>query len=89
MKIILSIFFLLLISSCSNSWNNEYQSEYYQDSETKKECLEPENPYDNWSWHYSWYERWTQWNSCTWNSSSFIEWCEEYYSQEEDYEACN
>lgn len=74
--------------SCSNN-SNEYQSDYYQDEETQKECLEPENPYSEWSWHYAWYE-WAlnNWLNCNWNSDSFNEWCEEYYSQKSDYENC-
>lgn len=85
-----NIFLFLLLFILFSCWKNsdEYQSEYYQNEETKKECLEPENPYSDWSWHYSWFEWWVEWNNCSWKSDSFIEWCEEYYFQEEDYENC-
>ncbi len=88
MKSLIIIFLSIWILSCSNK-QSDYQSEYYQDEETQKECIEPENPYDDWSWHYAWYERWLEWKNCSWNSNSFIEWCEEYNAQEEDYENCS
>lgn len=88
MKKLILLFLVLSLFSCWNN-SNEYQSDYYQDEEAQKECLEPENPYSEWSWHYAWYERAVEkWRTCSWNSNSFIEWCEEYYSQESDYENC-
>lgn len=56
------------------------------------ECIEPENPYDEYSeeWHYAGFERAERTGgSCDWNSDSFNEGCEEYYEQEEMYENCN
>lgn len=89
MKYLLLIITFFLLISCSNN-TNEYQSDYYQNEEVKKECIEPGNPYDEWSGHYAWYERAIKnGRTCSWNSNSFIEWCEEYYSQESDYENCS
>lgn len=84
-KIILVILSLFLLSSC---WNKNYNSEIYSDSEVSKNCIEPYNPYSEW-WHYAGYE-WARekWRVCSGNSDSFIEWCEEYYTQLDDYNNC-
>lgn len=87
MKYIIIIILSLWIIGCSNK-SEEYQSDFYQSENIKKECIDPKNPYDEWSWHYAWYERGIKWNDCSWNSDSFIEWCEEYNSQILDYENC-
>jgi hypothetical protein len=53
-------------------------------------CTEPENPYDEGSGHYAGYE-WAQSSgsgTCGGKSQSFIEGCEEYESQEAEYEEC-
>ncbi len=53
-------------------------------------CTEPENPYDEGSGHYAGYE-WAESSgsgSCGGNSQSFIEGCEEYESQEAEYQEC-
>jgi len=67
-------------------WNN-YEW-WLNTNSVSKNCHEPENPYSAWG-HYEWFE-WARekWRSCGWNSSSFIEWCEEYYYQLENYESC-
>ena len=87
MKYLIIITTLFLLISCSNK--TEYESNYYQNKEVQKNCIEPENPYSDWSGHYAWYE-WAieKWRACSWNSNSFIEWCEEYYTQENDYSNC-
>jgi hypothetical protein len=66
----------------------EYSSQLYADSAN---CIEPENPYSEAEeGHYAGFE----WalnkgvSSCGGNSKSFIEGCEEYLSQEADFEAC-
>ncbi len=59
--------------------NDVGESDYYE---------EPENPYDEGSGHSAGYE-WAEENgvdSCGGNSNSFIEGCEEYLSQQEEYE---
>lgn len=63
----------------SYSDNDVEYSDYYE---------EPENPYDEGSGHSAGYE-WAMENgvdSCDGNSNSFIEGCEEYLSQIEEYE---
>jgi hypothetical protein len=63
--------------------NNYYQSERYTN-----QVEEPSNPYDDGSGHSAGYE-WAEENDvddCGGNSQSFIEGCEEYVSQKEDYE---
>lgn len=56
---------------------------------TEKACAEPENPYDEGTGHYAGF-KWAEENGgdCNGNSNSFNEGCEEYYSQEDEYEAC-
>ena len=67
------------IESLSNSYNSN------------DECVEPENPYDEFSeeGHYAGFERAERtWGDCDWNSDSFNEGCEEYYEQDEAYNNC-
>ena len=54
-----------------------------------KICTEPENPYDEGTGHYAGY-KWAEENGgdCNGNSNSFNEGCEEYHSQEEEFESC-
>jgi hypothetical protein len=54
------------------------------------ECIGPENPYDEGSGHYAGYE-WALNNgsgSCSGHSQSFNEGCEEYESQQAEYDDC-
>ena len=88
--------------SLCNKWtidkidnNNTYYSRTYGSdisykltSSYNEECQEPENPYWDW-WHSAWFDRAEEtWGYCDGNSESFNEWCEEYYRQLEEYEAC-
>lgn len=76
---------------------NDDESQYYDDyqssgssSYSSRNCLEPENPYGSGSGHYAGFE-WAENKSplyCTGNSNSFIEGCEEYLYQLENYENC-
>jgi hypothetical protein len=53
-------------------------------------CTEPENPYAEGSGHYAGYE-WAERNNpgnCGGSSQSFIEGCEEYHRQDEEFEGC-
>ena len=53
-------------------------------------CTEPENPYAEDSGHYAGYE-WAERNNpgnCGGSSQSFIEGCEEYQRQDEEFEEC-
>ena len=54
-----------------------------------RECVEPENPYSEGTGHYAGYE-WAERNgsSCSTSSQSFNEGCEEYETQESEYEEC-
>lgn len=73
--VILNIFSLSLMWCWSNSDSNK--------------CGSPSNPYGDWGWHDAWFSRAEEkWWVCEWNSSSFNEWCEEYYSQLDEYENC-
>lgn len=74
---------------------NDDEPQHYDDyqlsgssSYGSKNCLEPENPYGSGSGHYAGFEWGENGNSCGGNSNSFIEGCEEYLSQLEDYEKC-
>jgi hypothetical protein len=55
----------------------------------QKACVEPLNPYDEGTGHYAGYN-WAEekGGGCNGNSASFNEGCEEYHSQEDEYEAC-
>ena len=72
-------------SNYSGYSSNNY-SNYNNDEEDY--IPESENPYDDGSGHSAGYE-WAEENdvdSCGGNSNSFIEGCEEYLQQQEDYE---
>ena len=73
-----------------NDSNNIYSVSNRQNYHTE-ECIEPENPYDEYNeeWHYAGFERAerTGW-SCNGNSDSFNEWCETYHELEEEYNEC-
>lgn len=78
--IILSVF---LFTSCSSQGSSI-------SLDSKKTCIEPENPYSA-GGHYEWFKwaesKWT--SSCNGNSSSFNEWCSEYGRQLNAYNQCN
>lgn len=69
----------LIITGCSSNNNDDY---YTEDNGGK---VEIGNPYSEGSGHYAGYE-WAERNgeSCSGNSTSFIEGCEEYYRQIEN-----
>lgn len=74
----------------TNSYSSYKNSDYgsYGNYSNEDSIIEPENPYDEGSGHSAGYE-WAQENdvsSCGGNSNSFIEGCEEYLSQQEEYE---
>jgi len=75
-KLIVLITILLLVSGCSLS-----NSENYYKDESEYE-VEINNPYPFGSGHYAGYE-WAKdtGGSCSGNSASFNEGCEEYYRQ--------
>ncbi len=54
-----------------------------------KACTEPENPYDQGTGHYAGFE-WAaeHGGNCDTASPSFNEGCEEYQTQEDEYETC-
>jgi hypothetical protein len=85
----LAVAVLMLITGCKASAPSDYSG---SDSSTASasNCAEPENPYDEGSGHYAGYE-WAQSSgsgTCGGNSQSFIEGCEEYESQEAEYQEC-
>lgn len=75
-------------------FNNKSESNYdyiktsSYGSYKNKECNPPENPYSDGSGHYAGFQWGENGNSCGGNSNSFIEGCEEYEIQEENYSAC-
>jgi hypothetical protein len=79
----------------SDTPKNSYQNSSYSDSYSrpssykhKEDCVEPENPYDEGSGHYAGFQWGEDGKTCGGNSSSFIEGCEEYETQEEAYNTC-
>ena len=94
LRLLVLLLTILILNSCSNN-QEPYQSDYYNESvkieeeKVKKKCYSPSNPYNDWTGHYAWYERAEEkGRTCSWNSDSFIEWCEEYYIQISDYNKC-
>lgn len=96
MKKLFLLSLLLFIGGCGTlgeekkSFLSPYKSSYT--GETTRDCsdLEPENPYSYGSGHYAGFE-WAESkdvSSCGGNSQSFIEGCEEYLIQSEDYVSC-
>lgn len=85
MKKLLILSILLISLSLTWCWSdNSYTSDT-----SSTNCEEPSNPYGDWWWHDAWFNRAEEnWWDCDWNSDSFNEWCEEYYSQLEEYENC-
>lgn len=73
-------FFLVITLFGAGCGHSEYGSSEYGSSESAES--EPENPYSVGTGHYAGFE-WAErtGNSCSGNSSSFIEGCEEYYNQ--------
>jgi hypothetical protein len=80
---------LVLIVGCKSSASSN-PSASDGEATSAAHCTEPQNPYDEGSGHYAGYE-WAQSNAsgtCGGKSQSFIEGCEEYESQEAEYEKC-
>lgn len=75
----------LVVSGCGSSQDSTKDEE----GATKAGCTEPHNPYNEGTGHYAGYE-WAEKNGSTCNSSSesFKEGCEEYESQESEYQEC-
>jgi hypothetical protein len=90
------IIIVLLIWGGIQVWNwifpsysdSSYSSSPYSFHGGISDCTEPENPYDYGSGHYAGFEWGENGNYCSGNSDSFVEGCEEYYSQEEAYDDC-
>lgn len=87
----------LLASGCGNSAysgsDSDYVGGYYSGSsydDYENAPVEPENPYSTFQeGHYAGYE-WAQDNevdSCGGNSDSFIEGCEEYVNERDEYQS--
>jgi len=77
-------------TSANSTPPSSYRSSTYDDYDTESARVsEPENPYDEGSGHSAGYE-WAEENDvsdCGGNSQSFIEGCEEYLSEQEDYDS--
>jgi hypothetical protein len=81
---------LMMIIGCRSCSTPSEPSRSDGDASTANACTEPENPFDEGSGHYAgydWAER-TGSGTCGGNSQSFIEGCEEYQRQEDEYEKC-
>lgn len=84
-------FFILIsyIPGCGDSGGDRYADDNYRPSiAEEREPPEPENPYNAGSGHSAGFE-WAEENdvsSCSGNSQSFIEGCEEYLSQRDEAE---
>ncbi len=73
------------LAGCSSQQSSDNQTE-----DEQKVCEEPENPYQEGTGHYAGYE-WAEKKgsgSCEASSQSFNEGCEEYETQDEEYEEC-
>lgn len=88
----IAIWFFFLRGDKSSSYESSYSggSSYSDESDSGRYCSEPENPYGYGSGHYAGFE-WAENNDpgyCDGNSSSFNEGCEDYLSQQEEYDSC-
>jgi hypothetical protein len=89
-KLVIVFVSVITISGCSTSKISPYKSEITGEKTTDCSELEPDNPYSAGSGHYAGFE-WAQKNepsSCSGNSQSFIEGCEDWQAQQEDYDEC-
>jgi hypothetical protein len=75
------------LASCSSS--SSQSSDGSSDESKDSVCTEPENPFSDGTAKYKGYE-WAEEHgrSCNVSSSEFTEGCEEYDSQEAEYEEC-
>ncbi len=69
------------------NYNTSYSNSY---SSKTKDCstLEPDNPYSEGSGHYAGFEWGERGNSCSGNSQSFVEGCEEFERLDEVFTQC-
>ena len=68
----------------------ESTQENRETTTSAEQCEEPENPYTDGTGHYAEYD-WAEENSpmaCGGSSQSFVEGCEEYQHQEEEFADC-
>lgn len=84
----LALITVITLTACTSNQEETYKSNPEVYSKETKQCIEPENPYDEWSGHYAGYEWGEQGKSCWGNSSSFIEGCEVYQELEEAFTQC-
>ena len=80
---------MLQAVGCTSSKSSE-SSGGTSESDTAVSCVEPENPYTEGTGHYAGYE-WAEnkgAGTCGGSSPSFIEGCEEFETQETDYQQC-
>jgi len=84
--LLLTLTSLLLITGCTSSKSSDNDEERDAD----RHCAEPQNPYTEGTGHYAGYE-WAEEHgsgNCNGSSESFNEGCEEYETQESEYEEC-
>lgn len=90
-------FFIVIILIIGAVWffsDDENNFDSYSDTKgsflQREDCsvLEPDNPYSIESGHYAGFQWGENGNSCGGNSTSFIDGCEEYLRQLENYENC-
>jgi hypothetical protein len=80
---------LMLTFGCRSSAPPS-SSDSNQETAASPDCIEPENPYEEGSGHYSGYE-WARnkgSGACDGNSQSFNEGCKEFEQEEADYQEC-
>lgn len=66
----------IVLTGCTSSPKESYKNNPEVYNKKTRECIEPENPYNEWSGHYAGYQWWEEGKSCWGNSNSFIEGCE-------------
>jgi hypothetical protein len=84
--LVLMVSGILLVVSCTPSSKSSDSNE----ESVAHSCTEPENPYDAGTGHYAGYE-WAENHgsgTCSASSESFNEGCEEYETQESEYQEC-
>lgn len=84
--LVLTVLGMLLVGGCASSSKSSNSNE----EGVAHNCTEPENPYDAGTGHYAGYE-WAENHgagTCSGSSQSFNEGCEEYETQESEYQEC-
>lgn len=89
-NIVLAFSLLGMLPTVGCTSSNSTDSSGHDNGNASASCVEPENPYTEGTGHYAGYE-WAETKgsgTCGGSSQSFIEGCEEFETQESEYQEC-